>query len=392
MKRKLIILLSLMIIMYGCAQQEDETLVESTILKPEVSEIAVEEGSEQLSSAEVKEDILEPNELSQTLENAIKEMKMEVEEVKGSEEIPLVSLPKVITSKSFSIYTDGTSPDNHYIPSGWMGDYSDLTLDDKYMDSSHSGSTCIKISYTARRTLGEGWTGIYWQNPANNWGAKKGGFDLTGMNKLTVWMKGQKGGEILDKIVVGGIKGVYPDSSETAFGPIQLTDEWQEYTINLSGKDLPEVAQALGGYPLRAGREVENLDGYVPVVAGLLQGLGDGHEIHLAESRALQVGIVRMEMLQVRRALADDLRDRLCLAAHGLDIEHQAEGRTADLFDETPPLFGRRDEVRLRSGQGLDAESDAPLARVPRQRAEQLNRALPGGSVALPLQHVALFG
>ena len=133
---------------------------------------------------------------------------------------------------SFPVYTDASSPDNHYIPSGWMGDVGDIApFDDKCMDDPHSGSTCIKVTYTARRTSGQGWAGVYWQNPANNWGSKKGGFDLSSMNKLTVWMKGERGGEIIDKIMLGGIKGVYPDSSgEVATGPIQLTDDWQEYT------------------------------------------------------------------------------------------------------------------------------------------------------------------
>ena len=51
--------------------------------------------------------------------------------------------------KSFSVYSDSRSSDNHYIPSGWMGDYGDLSMDDKYMSEPHSGSTCIKFVYTA---------------------------------------------------------------------------------------------------------------------------------------------------------------------------------------------------------------------------------------------------
>ena len=152
------------------------------------------------------------------------------------------------TSKDFKVYTDANSPDNHYIPSGWMGDYADISMDDKHMDFPHSGSTCIKVTYNARKTQGQAWAGIYWQNPANNWGSKKGGFDLTGMTKLSVWIKGAKGGEIIDKIKVGGIgspESIYPDSSEAMFGPFELTDTWKEYTINLVGKDLSYIS---GGF------------------------------------------------------------------------------------------------------------------------------------------------
>ena len=140
--------------------------------------------------------------------------------------------------KSFSVYSDSRSSDNHYIPSGWMGDYGDLSMDDKYMSEPHSGSTCIKFVYTAKKTQNQSWGGVYWQNPANNWGSKKGGFDLSGLNKLTFWVKGAKGGEIIDKVVVGGLKGTYPDTAEVSVGPIELTSQWQQYTINLAGKEI----------------------------------------------------------------------------------------------------------------------------------------------------------
>ncbi|MFC1755579.1 hypothetical protein ACFL96_19675 [Thermoproteota archaeon] len=149
-------------------------------------------------------------------------------------------------AKTFKVYSDANSPDNHYILSGWMGDYPDISVDDKYMDGSHSGSTCIKTVYNARRTQGQGWVGLYWQNPANNWGTKKGGFDLTGMTKLSVWMKGEKGEEVVTKIMVGGIKGKYPDTSESTFGPFELTKDWKEYTINLAGKDLSYITGGFG--------------------------------------------------------------------------------------------------------------------------------------------------
>jgi len=147
--------------------------------------------------------------------------------------------------KPFAVYTDNRSPDNHYIPSGWMGDSGDISMDDKYADGAHSGSSCIKFVYSALKTQGQGWAGVYWQNPANNWGSKKGGYDLTGLNKVTFWARGEKGGEIIDKFGVGGIKGTYPDTAEVSIGPIELTSTWQQYTINLAGKDLTYI---VGGF------------------------------------------------------------------------------------------------------------------------------------------------
>lgn len=147
--------------------------------------------------------------------------------------------------KVFSIYTDRQSSDNHYIPSGWMGDFGDIKINDQSTDNPRTGKTCIQFVYTAKKSQNQGWSGVYWQNPANNWGSKKGGFDLSGMTKLTFWVRGQKGGEILQKVKVGGIKGDYSDTSEVEMGPIQLTDSWQQVTVNLVGKDISYIS---GGF------------------------------------------------------------------------------------------------------------------------------------------------
>jgi len=146
----------------------------------------------------------------------------------------------------FNVYTDKKSPDNHYIPSGWIGDYGDIVMDDQNMDNPHSGSTCIRFTYSAKKTQGQGWAGVYWQNPPNNWGARQGGFNLTGLNKLTFWAKGGKGGEIIEKFMVGGIKGIYPDTAEVETGPIELSDGWEQYSINLTGKDLTYISGGFG--------------------------------------------------------------------------------------------------------------------------------------------------
>ena len=148
--------------------------------------------------------------------------------------------------KEFVVYTDKNSRDNHYIPSGWMGDYGDIKMNDQSAENPHSGATCMHFIYSAKKTQNQGWAGIYWQNPANNWGSKKGGFDLTGMTKLTFWARGAKGGEIIQKFIVGGIKGTYPDSATMEMGPVELTDAWTQYTINLSAKDLTYINGGFG--------------------------------------------------------------------------------------------------------------------------------------------------
>lgn len=153
---------------------------------------------------------------------------------------------KAAGPKEFVVYLDKNAKDNHYIPSGWMGDTGDIRMNDQSADNPHSGTTSIQFIYSAKQSQGQGWAGAYWQYPANNWGSKKGGFDLTGMTKLTFWARGEKGGEVLQKVMVGGIKGTYPDTVAVEEGPIELTNEWKQYTVNLAGKDLSYVNGAFG--------------------------------------------------------------------------------------------------------------------------------------------------
>ena len=147
--------------------------------------------------------------------------------------------------KNLPIYTDANSPDNHYIPSGWTGDFSDLKFNDKHMVNPHSGSTSVQVIYSNKATQGARWSGIYWQNPPNNWGTRPGGYDLTGAKKLTFWARGEKGGERIEEFKIGGITGEYADSDVAGIGPVVLTTDWQQFTIDLEGKDLSSIS---GGF------------------------------------------------------------------------------------------------------------------------------------------------
>ena len=60
---------------------------------------------------------------------------------------------------------------------------------------------------------------------------------MTGATKLTFWARGKYGGEIISKFQVGGITGKYRDSGIASIGPITLSKEWREYTIDLAKMD-----------------------------------------------------------------------------------------------------------------------------------------------------------
>ncbi|ODS37640.1 MAG: hypothetical protein A7315_03925 [Candidatus Altiarchaeales archaeon WOR_SM1_79] len=150
----------------------------------------------------------------------------------------------ISTGGIFNVYTDKNASNNRYIPSGWMGDYGDITFDDNYTIGAYSG-TSIKIEYSANASQEKNWTGIYWQDPANNWGNKIGGFDLSGVSNLSFYAKGESGGEQIE-FFVGGISGKYFDSIQPKVSiDINLTDTWQKYTINLTNKNLSRV---IGGF------------------------------------------------------------------------------------------------------------------------------------------------
>ncbi|MBF0253668.1 MAG: hypothetical protein HQL11_00865 [Candidatus Omnitrophica bacterium] len=157
--------------------------------------------------------------------------------------------PKAPVALPFAVYTDGGVSGNHYAPSGFMGDHGDLNIVQSWNDNPHSGTSCIRIVYSAEATEGAQWAGIYWQNPDGNWGARDQGFNLEGASRLVFWARGEKGGERIDKFRVGGIQGRFSDSTIAGFGPVALTTEWTRYEIDLTGKDLSSI---IGGFMLVA--------------------------------------------------------------------------------------------------------------------------------------------
>ncbi len=159
--------------------------------------------------------------------------------------IPLTAGASSEEFKSFGVYINRGSRANHFVPSGWMGDYGDIKYTEGNKQNPHSGKTSIKVTYTAEAKQGANWAGMYWQWPPNNWGGRKGGYDLTGATKLTFWARGEKGGEEIIEFKIGGLTGTYSDSDSASIGPVALTQEWQEYTIDLTDIDMSYIS---GGF------------------------------------------------------------------------------------------------------------------------------------------------
>ncbi|RZN43901.1 MAG: hypothetical protein EF813_00375 [Methanosarcinales archaeon] len=146
--------------------------------------------------------------------------------------------------KEFNVYTNKDSPTNHYISSGWLGDWGDITFCDYDRSDPHLGIACgntsVKLTYSAERSHGLGWAGICWQ---------EGGYNLTGADNLTIWARGESGGERVE-FTAGDI--------DASAGTVTLTNIWQRYVIDdLTGKDLSNV---VCGFYLGAS-ESKNPDG-----------------------------------------------------------------------------------------------------------------------------------
>lgn len=152
----------------------------------------------------------------------------------------------------FYVYQDENG-EKHYVPSGMMAaDMGKVRIDYNCAANPHSGKSCVRVSSAA----GNGWFGMAYQEPANDWGEKAGGFDLTGAKKLTLWARGEKGGEKV-KFGVGMIarEKKFYDTLKVESPENVLTKEWKQYVIDLSGCDLRRVKTGFTWFSGAAGGE-----------------------------------------------------------------------------------------------------------------------------------------
>ncbi len=139
-----------------------------------------------------------------------------------------------------------------YVWSGWMGKLEAIANDEKSKDQPKAGATCMKLSYNSP----DGFGGIVWQSPVNDWGDAPGGFDLTGATKLTFWARGAAGGERVEfKFGVLGREKAFPDTAGRGI-TVELTPAWKQYTIDLAGLDLRRIKTGFAWVVANPGRPV----------------------------------------------------------------------------------------------------------------------------------------
>lgn len=170
-------------------------------------------------------------------------------------------ISKVKVTAPLIVYSDAGSHVNSFQPSGWMGDMERIDLDRACEINPYSGRTCIRITYKPGRFFSQGWSGIYWQYPLNNWGDYPG-YELSKVSKLTFWARGEKGNEMAE-FKVGGIR-IWQKPHCDSFGPVstsivELSSQWKKFTIDLRDCDTSNV---IGGFCFATNR-LQNMNGCI---------------------------------------------------------------------------------------------------------------------------------
>jgi hypothetical protein len=157
-------------------------------------------------------------------------------------------------ASAFWVYQDATFTKNHFVPSGYIGDTGDVIINQAHKENPCSGDTSIQIVY---KPEGKGptctytpckWAGVYWLQPANNWGQdeiwKDKGYDLTGYTRLVFWARAEQNSQIEFK--TGGVVAPYGDSLKYPRTMLaDLTPQWQQFEIVLQDADLSYI---IGGF------------------------------------------------------------------------------------------------------------------------------------------------
>jgi len=117
-----------------------------------------------------------------------------------------------------------------WAPSGWMGDIEAITHDTGWTEGCASAPSCIKVVFDS-----QSWGGVAWQHPANDWGDRPGGVDLSEARWLTFKVRSDFN---LREVAFGvGLledDKAYPDSMRKE-KTVKLTTEWQTVRIRLRG-------------------------------------------------------------------------------------------------------------------------------------------------------------
>ena len=134
--------------------------------------------------------------------------------------------------------------DGFYAASGFFGDAGDVTVTETCPERGGDGAgACRTWTYTRGS---QGFAGVYWQHPENNFGAEPGFPMPQGATRVTFSAWGATGGES-----IGFLVGFAPDGTGDRDGfelreDFTLTTSPTDYTIFLAGQDYDLIAGGFG--------------------------------------------------------------------------------------------------------------------------------------------------
>ncbi len=187
----------------------------------------------------------------------------DIQYVYGGGQVAPTPTATPVSQYCFNVYSDKDVAGNHYLPTGFMGDYQDIAVDECWSEDVHSGSTAVRVHYAATGAEGNNWAAVAWVHPAYNLGDRPGGHDLTGADALCFWAKGGQGGEKIEFKIGGmgyvtgtcdrqrldcGAEVPYPDSvcPPVYEGVFTLTSQWEEYCLTIP--DDVDLGRVVGGF------------------------------------------------------------------------------------------------------------------------------------------------
>ena len=136
------------------------------------------------------------------------------------------------------VYKDDNCGGNIYIPSIFEGEFKNTVVNQNYIDTSFNGRSCTKIILKPETSF----SSVKYVYPENNSGTYHG-YDISNTTKLSFYAKGNG----MVEFMLGGANRspfnkdtlAYQDGADIhSTGIVKLTNNWKQYTIDLSDNRL----------------------------------------------------------------------------------------------------------------------------------------------------------
>lgn len=144
---------------------------------------------------------------------------------------------------------------DYFSPTGYMGDGATIGVVNMVAAvcpsrPANAQGDCYTVTYTPPVPRAQGFAGVYWQYPGNNWGGYEGHQVSAGATKLTLQAMGSRGGEPVS-FKAGGIattdNTVEHHDTLDASGPTEmLTTQWAQYEVDFNGQGYGD--EVLGAF------------------------------------------------------------------------------------------------------------------------------------------------